>query len=147
MNKSVFRAKPWCFFLNFLPNKVVTLKDKDSLWTASNLKDKTKTRQLHLYEWSKKWLNKSLSSAKTILSIRSISRNIQGEGWIPQSISHKLSDPRASSKICWSILKLFHDGKKSTNFPPLLINNKLDSDFKTNANYFNSFFASKFTPC
>ena len=30
--------------------------------------------------------------------------------------------------------------------PPLLINNKLESDFKTKANYFNSFFASKCTP-
>ena len=94
------------FFSNFIPNKVVTLKDKDPLWTASNLKDKTKTRQLHLYEWSKKWLNKSLSSAKTIHNIRSISRNIQGKGWIPQSTSHKLSDPRGSSKICWSIFEV-----------------------------------------
>ena len=32
------------------------------------------------------------------------------------------------------------------NIPPLLINNKLESDFKTKANYFNSFFASKCTP-
>ena len=30
--------------------------------------------------------------------------------------------------------------------PPLLINNKLESDFKVKANNFNSFFASKCTP-
>ena len=30
--------------------------------------------------------------------------------------------------------------------PPLLINNKLESDFKIKAYYFNSFFTSKSTP-
>ena len=54
--------------------------------------------------------------------------------------------PEQVLKYAGLFLKLFHDGKKSTNFPPLLINNKLESDFKTKANYFNSFFASKFTP-
>ena len=35
------------------------------------------------------------------------------------------------------------DGKKVSIIPPLLINNKLESDFEIKANYFNSFFASK----
>ena len=30
--------------------------------------------------------------------------------------------------------------------PPLLINNKMESEFKTKANYFNSFFTSECTP-
>ena len=30
--------------------------------------------------------------------------------------------------------------------PPLLVNNKLISDFKVKANYFNDFFASQCTP-
>ena len=37
-------------------------------------------------------------------------------------------------------------GKKSLNIPPPLISDKLESDFKIKANYFNSFFASKSTP-
>ena len=36
--------------------------------------------------------------------------------------------------------------EKIPTIPPLLINNKLESDFKIKANYFNSFFASKCTP-
>ena len=36
--------------------------------------------------------------------------------------------------------------EESTNYSTLLINNKLESDFKIKANYFNSFFASKCTP-
>ena len=43
-------------------------------------------------------------------------------------------------------MKRFFNGKKVPIIPPLLINNKLESDFKIKANYFNSFFASKYTP-
>ena len=63
-----------------------------------------------------------------------------------RQIAQKLSDPSASSKTYWSILKIFYNGKKVPITPPLLINNKLDADFKIKANYFNSFFASKCTP-
>ena len=38
------------------------------------------------------------------------------------------------------------DGKKVSIIPPLLINNKLESDFEIKANYFNSFLASKCAP-
>ena len=37
-------------------------------------------------------------------------------------------------------------GKKVPVIPALLINNKLEADFKIKANYFNSFFTSKCTP-
>ena len=40
-------------------------------------------------------------------------------------------------------MKRFFNGKKVPIFPPLLINNKLESDFKIKANHFDSFFASK----
>ena len=40
-------------------------------------------------------------------------------------------------------MERFYNKKKSLNIPPLLINNKLESDFKIKANYFNCFFASK----
>ena len=36
--------------------------------------------------------------------------------------------------------------KKILIIPPLLINDKLISDFKVKANYFNDFFASQCTP-
>ena len=60
-------------------------------------------------------------------------------------LAQKLSDPCASSKTYWSILKRFYNGRTVAFIPPLLINNKLESDFKIKANYINSFFASKCT--
>ena len=41
---------------------------------------------------------------------------------------------------------LFNDKKKAPITPPLLKKNKLVSDFKAKANYFNNFFPSKCTP-
>ena len=60
-------------------------------------------------------------------------------------IASKLNNPKTSAKACWSILKLFYNGKKVPVIPPFLINNELFSDFKMKANHFNSFFASHCT--
>ena len=41
-------------------------------------------------------------------------------------LAQKLSDPSASSKTYWSILKRFFNEKKVPIIPPLRINNKLE---------------------
>ena len=63
-------------------------------------------------------------------------------------LAQKLNDPKTSSKTYWSILKTFYNGKKVPLIPPLFINNKLEPDFKSKANFFNflKFFADKCTP-
>ena len=46
------------------------------------------------------------------------------------NIALKLNNPKTIiAKRCWSILKTFYNGKKIPVIPPLLINNKLDSNF------------------
>ena len=60
--------------------------------------------------------------------------------------SDKLNDPKTSAKAYWSILKTLYNGKKIPLIPPILVNNKLISNFKEKANHFNAFFASQFTP-
>ena len=44
------------------------------------------------------------------------------------------------------MLKALYNGKKILLIPPILINNKLISNFKEKANHFNAFFASQCTP-
>ena len=61
-------------------------------------------------------------------------------------LSDKLNDPHTSAKSYWSILKTLYNGKKIPLIPPILINNKLTSNFKEKANHFNTFFASQCTP-
>ena len=55
-------------------------------------------------------------------------------------LSDKLNDPY------WSILKTLYNGKKIQLIPPILINNKLISNFKKKAIHFSVFFASQRTP-
>ena len=63
-------------------------------------------------------------------------------------LANKLVDPTTSSKTYYglSILKTFYNGRKIPIIPPLLINDKLENDFKKKAHHFNVFFASKCTP-
>ena len=62
------------------------------------------------------------------------------------NIALNLNNPKTSAKTYWSILKIFYNGKKIPVIPPLLINNKLVSNFKTKANHLNAFFALHCTP-
>ena len=63
-----------------------------------------------------------------------------------KQLARKLTNPKTSSKTYWSILKTFYNGRKVPLIPPLVINNKLEADFKRKADHFNNFFASKCTP-
>ena len=54
-------------------------------------------------------------------------------------------NPSTSAKTYWSILKTFAHGRKVPVIPPLVINNKFISNFKTKGNYFNIFFNQKCT--
>ena len=51
-----------------------------------------------------------------------------------------------NTKTYWSILETFYNGKKVSIIPPLLINDKLISDFEIKSNLFKKFFASQCTP-
>ena len=55
-------------------------------------------------------------------------------------LSMKLNDPKTSAKTYWSILKSFYNDSKIPLIPPLLVNNKIVSDFTEKANLFNDFF-------
>ena len=50
-------------------------------------------------------------------------------------LSDKLNDPKTSAKACWSILKTLYNEKKISLMPPILVNNKLISNFKEKANH------------
>ena len=61
------------------------------------------------------------------------------------ALSDKLNGHDTCAKSYWSILKTLYNGKKIPLIPPILISNKLVSNFKENTNHFNAFFASQCT--
>ena len=53
---------------------------------------------------------------------------------------------QSSPKNFWKILKTFYNGNKIPLIPPIIVNDKLVSDFEEKANHFNKLFASQCTP-
>ena len=61
-------------------------------------------------------------------------------------LSAKLSDPSNSANPYWILLKNFVNGNKDPVIPPLLVNEKLVTNFLEKANIFNDFFSQKYEP-
>ena len=61
-------------------------------------------------------------------------------------MSQKLIDPSTEPKTYWKIINRFVNNKKTPIIPPLLVSNKIVSNFSEKANLFNKFFASQCTP-
>ena len=61
-------------------------------------------------------------------------------------LSMKLNNPNTSAKTYWSILKSFYNDSKFPLIPPLLVYDKVVSDFTKKANIFDDFFALQCTP-
>ena len=67
------------------------------------------------------------------------------EKYISQ-LSQKLIDPSTEPKTYWKIINRFANNEKTPIIPPLLLNNKIFSNFSEKANLFNKLFASQCTP-
>ena len=61
-------------------------------------------------------------------------------------LASKLNDPQSSPKTFWKILKTFYNGNKIPLIPPIIVNDKLISDYQEKASHFNKFFASQCAP-
>ena len=63
-----------------------------------------------------------------------------------KKMAKKFHNPFKVPKAYWSILNIFLGKRKTPNFPPLIVNDFVVSDFTTKANLFNNFFASQCSP-
>ena len=61
-------------------------------------------------------------------------------------LSDKLNNPKTIAKAYWSILKTLCNGQKIPLIHPILVNNKLISNFKEKAYHFKTFFPSHCIP-
>ena len=60
-----------------------------------------------------------------------------------KAMREKIKYSNTPVKTYWSTLKGFYNGKIVRVIPPLLVNNKLVTDFKAKANIFNHFFSKQ----
>ena len=122
---TIFNQTLMNIFSNYIPNKLITVDDKDPPWINESIKKKIMV---------KKYASKSFSANKknydAYLKLQTITTKLsemilkRKEDYY-RLLSNKLNDPHTSAKSYWSILKALYNGKKIPLIPPILINNKL----------------------
>ena len=134
---SIFNKTLMNIFSNFTPNKLVTFGNKNPPWMKDYVKGKIKWKNQLYKIYAKNGYNCNdyfqLQEATNV--VFQLVSNRKQEYY--NDIALKLNNPKTSAKTYWSILKTFYNGKKISVIPPLLINHKLVSNFKTKANHFN----------
>ena len=133
-------------FRNYVPNKYITIDDKDPVWMNETIKSKIKTKD-KLY---KQYIQNGRFEADFLL-IESIIAEINDlitstKTLYYENLAKKLNNPLLQAKTYWSILKTFYNGKKVPIIPPLLVDSQFVTDIQTKANIFNKFFADQCTP-
>ena len=132
---------------SLIPNKIVTINDKDAPWVTSSVKASSKKTIQKIYtEWVKK--GRDPSGKEKVKQIqRDTNRKInEAKDIYIKSLSNKLCDPSTGHKSFWSAYKRLENKKKITNIPPLLENGKYEPNFKNKAHIFNGFFAAQCRP-
>ena len=133
-------------FRNYVPNKYITIDDKDPVRMNENIKTNIKEKNtfhqkdiengrfesdLILLEKLITELNDLIFSTKTLYY---------------ENLAKKLNNPLLQTKTYWSIPKTFYNDKKIPLIPPLLVDDKFVNDTQTKADIFNNFFAEQCTP-
>ena len=133
-------------FSNYVPNKYITIDDKDPVWMNETIKLKIKAKD-NMY---KKYIQNGRFESDFVLLetlITELNELVSTtKALYYENIGKKLNDPLLQAKTYWSILKTFYNGKKIPLIPPLLVDDKFVTDMKTKANIFNKFFAEQCTP-
>ena len=132
---STFNTILMNIFSNYIPSKYITVDDKDPPWMMGAIKNKINLKKSFFKKFH--WTTNLAIEVSELISIRKEEYN---------NLSKKLNDPNTSAKIYWLILKSFYKGNRVPLIPPLLVNNKIVSDFTEKANLSNDFFASQCTP-
>ena len=129
-------------FHNYVPNKYITIDDKDPVWMNDIIKSKIKTKNLFFkkyiqngrFEGDYVFLEALIPDINELISS---TKNLYYE-----NLAKKLNNPLLQAKTYWSILKTFYNEKKIQLIPPLLVDNNFVTDIQTKANIFNKFFCS-----
>ena len=107
--------------MNCIPNKLITVDDKDPPWMNENIKKKIMAKK-----HACKSFNANKKNYDAYLKLQTISTELS-EMILKRkdyycALSDKLNDLHTSAKSYWSILKTLYNGNKSPLIPPILIN-------------------------
>ena len=133
-------------FRNYVPNKYITIDDKNSVWMNENIKTKIKEKNT-LYQ---KYIENGRFESDFILLEKLITELndliFSTKTLYYENLAKKVNNLLLQTKVYWSILKTFYNDKKILVIPPLLVDDKFANDIKTKGDMFNNFFAEQCTP-
>ena len=133
-------------FSNYVPNKYITIDDKDTVWMNETIKLKIKSKD-NMY--NKYLQNGRFESGFVLLETLITELNeliITTKALYYKNLGKKLNNPLVQAKTYWSILKTFYNGKKIPLIPPLLVKDKFVTHMKTKPDILNKFFAEQCAP-
>ena len=108
-------------FRNYVPNKYITIDDKDPVWMNEIIKSKMKTKNLFFRKYIQ---NGRLESDFVFLEtlITEINELISSTKKLYcENLAKKLNNSLLQAKAYWSIIKTFYNEKEIPLIPPLLI--------------------------
>ena len=132
-------------FSNFVPNKIITCREKDPPWMTEEVKNichmKAKVYENYVKNGRSEVEKKDLVR---VTSLSSDAINKAKEKYL-YSLGNKLNDPQTSTKSYWSILNKFLQKKKNPLIPPILSNGTFITNICDTVTLFNSYFANQCT--
>ena len=130
----------------FIPNKVVTIDDRDAPWVTPEVKKMLCKNKKAFSTWIKKGRNPTTRyNIKQIQLDTNRMINNAKTKYI-KDLSNKICDPTTGSKAFHTAFKRLSNKKKITSIPPLLENGHFISNFTSKADIFNTYFAAQCRP-
>ena len=127
-------------FQNFIPNMVITVRNKDAVWMTPEIKkmiiEKAKIYRRYV---------KHGRNAVDYLNLRDITARCRTlikkakDGYFSR-LGNTLNNPDIGPKKYWSILHCFLNKRKTPKIPPIRHNNAIVTNITEKANIFNIFF-------
>ena len=134
-----------CFecFYNFVPNKVITIRSKDTSWMTPEIK-RMILEKVKIYRCYVKH-GQSIADNQNLRDITSRCKSAikEAKSNYFSRLGESLNDPAITPKKYWSILHRFLHKRKIPKIPPIRHNNTFLTDTLVKANTFNSFFAKQ----
>jgi len=126
-----------------IPNKIITLNDKDAPWITPKLKTAIRRNTRVYRKWTKKGRNENdrENVRKCQNEVNKLIKNAKQSYY--NKLGEKLCDPQIGAKSFWNAFKRISNRTRQPNIPPIIVNDNHISNFKAKANIFNDYFADQ----
>ena len=114
-------------FKNYVPNKYITIDEKDLVQKNDTIKAKIKTKNLLFKQYIQH--ERFESDFGFLKALINELNELTSSTLYYENLAKKLNNPLLQAKTYWSILKTFYNDKKILLISPLLIDDKFATDY------------------